>query len=151
MRRYMFAVVCCLVCLYNAHIYLFPVYIILGFALSHSGCDTRESKLCGRGEQNFCQKYEKNFCRKCEENFYWKYERNSIIPDMSFRPHLLNDLRSLENNRGMSKVTTKIFRDIFFFYFWSLQDILLLEKTESGGANLYPPNSLLVQIFFSRR
>ena len=34
---------------------------------------------------------------------------NSIIPDMSFRPHLLNDLRSLENNRGMSKVENMFF------------------------------------------
>ena len=43
----------------------------------------------------FCQKYEENFCQK--------YEGNSIIPDMSFRPHLLNDLRGQEKSRGMSK------------------------------------------------
>ena len=113
----------------------FPCYTILGFALSHSGCDTRESKLCGRGEQNFCQKYEKNFCRKCEENFCWKYEGNSIIPDMSFRPHLLNDLRSLENNRGMSKVTTKIFQDIFYFSFDLCRENSLFKIIESEVKN----------------
>ena len=43
----------------------------------------------------FCQKYEENFCQK--------YEGNSIIPDMSFRPHLLNDLRGQGESRGMSK------------------------------------------------
>ena len=50
----------------------------------------------------FCQKYEENFCQK--------YEGNSIIPDMSFRPHLLNDLRGQEKSRGMSKESAFFFK-----------------------------------------
>ena len=85
-------------------------FITSAFVLNHHGRVTVKANFAGDARRISVGNMRRISLGNMRRISVQNMRGNSIIPDMSFRPHLLNDLRSLENNRGMSKV-----ENMFFF------------------------------------
>ena len=86
-------------------------FITSAIVLNHYGCVTVKANFAGDASRISVGNMRRISLGNMRRISVQNMRGNSIIPDMSFRPHLLNDLRSLENNRGMSKVV-----NMFFFH-----------------------------------
>ena len=86
-------------------------FITSAIVLNHHGCVTVKANFAGDASRISVGNMRRISLGNMRRISVQNMRGNSIIPDMSFRPHLLNDLRSLENNRGMSKVV-----NMFFFF-----------------------------------
>ena len=95
-------------------------FITSAIVLNHYGCVTVKANFAGDASRISVGNMRRISLGNMRRISVQNMRGNSIIPDMSFRPHLLNDLRSLENNRGMSKVV-----NMFFFSLKKTFDIYL--------------------------
>ena len=84
-------------------------FITSAIVLNHHGCVTVKANFAGDASRISVGNMRRISLGNMRRISVQNMRGNSIIPDMSFRPHLLNDLRSLENNRGMSKVVNMFF------------------------------------------
>ena len=84
-------------------------FITSAFVLNHHGRVTVKANFAGDARRISVGNMRRISLGNMRRISVQNMRGNSIIPDMSFRPHLLNDLRSLENNRGMSKVVNMFF------------------------------------------
>ena len=84
-------------------------FITSAFVLNHHGRVTVKANFAGDARRISVGNMRRISLGNMRRISVQNMRGNSIIPDMSFRPHLLNDLRSLENNRGMSKVENMFF------------------------------------------
>ena len=96
-------------CVPSALFFRMASFITSAIVLNHHGCVTVKANFAGDASRISVGNMRRISLGNMRRISVQNMRGNSIIPDMSFRPHLLNDLRSLENNRGMSKVVNMFF------------------------------------------